>query len=328
MKKVSLSTNVDLQNYGDRIGEIVRYMNPLGIEIFSKPENYKPEYLMDLPEKSASYGNFTTISKQLAKNIGNKLRGIKRIQFHYPWQKTLLDMDGNDFAQTIKFCDIILEESGAEQLTINYHNVLKYPSPSFVENLKGSEREDVMKKQETDAKYAKWIKENLKSPCLLIVENNPAVSADEDKKTGEQILDNVDLVAEDYIERDGIDGTNLDYSHAWTVAGYFSGDKKYPNLEWCRRQYEGVPESAKSIENFVKTVAPKIKWIHLSDEPHPYTHSGMHLGEGATDFHECTRLLDKYLADEVVATIEVKNGHTQEGFKKIIEHDFPFLRKI
>ena len=138
-----------------------------------------------------------------------------------------------------------------------------------------------------------------------------------------------DLVAEDYFDRDGIDGTNLDYSHAWSVVEYFMGGEKYPNLEWCRRQYQGVPPSAASIGDFVQRVSPKVRWVHLSDEPHPYTHSGSHMGDGKIDFEECARLLNECTGDEVVvATIEVKDGHTPDGFKRIVEHDFPYLSKI
>lgn len=331
MGKISLTTNVDLQNYEKRIDDIVRYMNPLGIEIFSLPQNYANRYQLELPDRQDS-DRFALLSKELAKGIGRKFKkhGIHRVQYHYPWQKTLLDMDGHNLALTIQFGDIILEESGVDQLTINYHNVLKYPTPSMVKGFDGSYREDIHGMLETQTVLVRQIRDQFKSPCLLIVENNPAVSIDYDKKTGEGILDNVDLVAEDYIGRRGIDGTNLDYSHAWTVVEYFKGDKKYSNLEWCRRQYGGVPESAKSMENFVREVAPKVRWLHLSDEPHPYTHSSSHIGDGEIDFRECARLLDEYLTnnDIVVATIEVKDGHTPEGFKKIIEHDFPCLSKI
>ena len=92
-------------------------------------------------------------------------------------------------------------------------------------------------------------------------------------------------------------------------------------------QYDGVPESAESIGNYVEMVAPRIKWIHLSDEPHSRIHSGLHIGEGGIDFQECARLLDDSIVDDTVATIEVSDGHKDDGFKKIIEHDYPLLKK-
>lgn len=325
---ISLSTNVDLQNYEQRIDDIVKYMNPLGIEIFSLPQNYLNKWQLELPDKSEP-NNFNLLSKELAKDIGKKFKkyGIHRIQYHYPWQKSLLDMGGCDIALTIQFCDIILEESKADQLTINYHNVLKYPIPSKAESLSGKDRENILGMLKQQAIMSKYIKEQFKSNCLLIVENNPAVSIDHDIKTGEDIIDNIDLVAEDYINRKGIDGTTLDYAHAWSVVGYFNGDKKYSNLEWCRKQY-GIPKSAESLEKFVKKVSTKIKWLHLGDEPNPYVHSGSHIGDGKIDFNECAKLMYKYLTEDIVVTIEVKDGHTKEGFKRIVEYDFPYLKNL
>jgi len=327
---ISLSTNVDLQNYDSRTGVIVKHMNPFGIEIFSLPQNYTSDYELYLPDQADSRGRFNVLSKGLARDIGRRFKrhGIHRVQYHYPWQKSTLDMNGHDFALTMGFCDIILAESGAEQLTINYHNVMKYPTPSRVSELSGSFRREIHDMLETQTKLIKQIRNQSGSHCFLIVENNPAVSSDSDGKTCEGIIDNVDLVPEDYIIRKGINGTTLDYSHAWTVVKYFQGNVKSPNLEWCRRQYRGVPRSARSLEKFVQAVAPATRWLHLSDEPHPYTHSGSHIGDGKIDFQECARLLNEHLEDDdIVATIEVKDGHTPEGFKRVIEHDFPFLKR-
>lgn len=324
-----MSTNIDLQNYEKRIGVIAKKMEPLGIEIFSLPQNYESRQVLELPEKQSS-GKFALLSKELAKDIGRKFKknGIRRVQYHYPWQKTLLDMDGHDITLTLQFCNIIYEEADAEEMTINYHNVLKYPAPSRIKDMSGKVRKEILGMLEIQANMASHIATHLDSPPTLIVENNPAVSIDKDEKTGEDLLDNMDLVAEDFIDRKGVGGTNLDYSHAWTVVGYFQGEKTYPNLEWCKRQYGGIPESGKSMENFVRKVAPQVDWIHLSDEADPYKHQGLHVGDGNVDFEECAELLDRFLKKEVVATIEVADGHTVPVFKKILEHDFPVLKEI
>ena len=127
--KISLSTNVDLQNYEKRIEDIVKHMNPLGIEIFSLSQNYANISQLELPDKQES--KYPLLSKQLAKDIGKRFKkhGIHKIQYHYPVNKTILDMNGHDIGLTIQFCNIILEESCSDQLTINYHNVWKYPTP-------------------------------------------------------------------------------------------------------------------------------------------------------------------------------------------------------
>lgn len=329
MSKLSLTTNVDLQNYAKRVGDIAKTMDTSAIEFFSLPQNYLPKMQLELPEY-AEPDKFAIINRKLAEDIGRRLRkhDIRFVQFHYPWQKTLLDMDGHDLALTIQFCDVILHRSCAERLTLNYHNVRKYPTLKKVEELDGAERKRFLNMLESQTIMSQHLKEELKSDIELIVENNPAFSIDEDKKTEKGIVDNLDLVAEDYIYRDGIDGTNLDWSHAWSVVEYFKGDRKCANLEWCRRQYHGVPASARSIESFVRTVAPKIKWIHLSDELDPYSHLGLYMGDGRIDFVKCLKLLDKYLPEETPATIEVKDGHKPEGFKRIKEHDFPVLEKL
>jgi hypothetical protein len=174
------------------------------------------------------------------------------------------------------------------------------------------------------------------------VENNPAVSIDDDKKTGEKIVDVFDLVVEDYIGREGLDGMTLDYSHAWCVVDYFKRDLSKPsdtksdpiwnepswNMEWCRRQYNGVPRSAQSIENYVKKASHFIKWVHIGDEPNAFSHDGRHIGEWNINFKECMELLEEHLTKETPATIEVKDGHTDAGFKRILEHDYPVLKEL
>ena len=100
------------------------------------------------------------------------------------------------------------------------------------------------------------------------------------------------------------------------------------NTEWLRRHYVDGPRSAESMENYVRNVAPQTKWLHLTDEPHPYAHTGLHMGDGTIDFEECASLLETHLRDETVTIIEVGDGHTDDGFKKLIEHDLPILRKL
>jgi len=347
MGKISLSTNVDLQNYAMRIDAIAKAFNPLGIEIFSLPQNYAPKIMLELPETAQSYeGKFTVLNRQTAKELGKLLKknGVAKIQFHYPWQKTLLDMNGHDIALTYAFCDIIKDESGAERLTINHHNSYKYPVPSAMVGLNGKYRKELLKMLKKQTGFTSSIGKQMGTNCQLVVENNPAVSIDDDKKTGEKIVDVFDLVVEDYIGREGLDGMTLDYSHAWCVVDYFKRDRSNPsdtqflwegafnepswNMEWCRQQYGGVPRSAQSMENYVKKAAHIIKWVHIGDEPHAFTHSGGHVGEGKIDFKECAELLNSSLPMETPATIEVKDGHTDVGFKRILEHDLPLLKEL
>jgi len=337
MSKVSLSTNVDLQNYATRIGTVAKAFNPMGIEIFSLAKNYPGGYPLELPEQEKTLEGASVISKELARKVGKAFReyGIRKIQFHYPWEKEILDRHGHDIALTFNFCDIVLEESGAEQLTINHHNLVKYPTPSEAK-ISGAEfRESILDALDTRTLIVKGIKKSCGSRCKLIAENNPSCGIELDKKTGEYLVDNVDFVPEDFLDREGIEGMNLDYPHAWTVVAYFQGKafeyegpRSTENLEWCRRHYGGVPESAKSMENFIRKVAPKVEWMHISDEANPYAHKGLHVGEGNVDFKECADLLEKYLPKETPATIEVKDGHTEVGFKRILEHDWPFLKKL
>jgi len=336
MSKISLSTNVDLQNYARRVDDVATAMKPLGIEIFSLPQNYANKIQLDLPEKKTVLNGFPVLSREMAKEIGKEFRrnGIRRIQFHYPWQKTLLDMNGHDIALTYNFCDIVLEESGAEKLTINHHNSYKYPTPSMARELDSEYRWELLDMLAKQTALAKRIGKKTCTQCLLIVENNPATSVDTDKKTGEGILDVFDLVPEDYIGRPGLDGTTLDYSHAWSVVGYFKCDFSKPhekpgeNLEWCRRQYAGIPHAARSMKSFVEEVAPRVEWLHIGDEPDAFSHDGRHIGEGDINFKGCAELLEEFLTKDTPATIEVKDGHTDAGFKRILEHDYPVLKEL
>ena len=80
-----------------------------------------------------------------------------------------------------------------------------------------------------------------------------------------------------------------------------------------------MPWGAQSMKNFVTEISPLITWVHLSDEPHAYTHSGGHMGDGNIDFDECLELLEQNLGDETVATIEVKDGHKQNILGKLCD---------
>jgi len=320
---------VDLQNYSDRIPDIERYMHPTSIEIFSVPQNYKNEYILELPEKQGS-STYPLLSKELARDMGKKLKehGITKVQYHYPPKKSLLDMSARDLAITLKFCDIILRTSDVERFTVNYHNFLNYPIPRKVEELNGNDRKKIIKMLDDISVLSQHIKSGFDMPMELIVENNAGSEFRYDETANQYLAANVDLAVEDYINRKGIDGTTLDYSHAWLVVKCFEKNKKYPNLEWCKRQYGGIPESGKSIKSFVRMASPKIRWIHLSDESYDLVHSALHIGEGNIDFVECLGFLNKYLSEETPTTIEINNGHSPEGFKKIVEKDYPRLSEL
>lgn len=330
ISKISLTTNTDLQNYEKRIDEITKYMNPLGIEMYAVSQNYENSRQLELPKKRGTTTFYNLLSEELAKDIGKKLKtnGISKVQYHYPWQKNLLDMNGHDIALSIKFCDIIQQFSNAEQVTINYHNVLNYPSPERIKELDGKERRRILKMLERQAAISQFIKHDIYTSIDLILENNPVAVIVSDKKIGQDLFDVTDLVAEDYINRENIDGVTFDYSHAWGVVESFKNNKNFPNIRWCEKQYDGIPKSAKSIEDFVKKVSPKALWCHISDEPKTCIHSGLHIGDGNIDFEECMSLLNKHLREETPVTIEIMDGHTPEGFKRIIEKDFPKLSAI
>ena len=87
-------------------------------------------------------------------------------------------------------------------------------------------------------------------------------------------------------------------------------------------------KSAQSMENFVSILAPKIEWLHIGDEPDAYSHAGLHIGDGKFELVEDLALLKKYLKNDVVATIEVKDGHKPDGFSKIIKSDYPKLQEM
>ena len=72
MARVSLSVNVDLQNYQQRIDDIARLTRPDGIEIFSLPSNYPSTYYGGLQERNTQTGNIPPLNKELAKDIGNR----------------------------------------------------------------------------------------------------------------------------------------------------------------------------------------------------------------------------------------------------------------
>ena len=245
MVNISVSTNVDLGNCLERIGVIAKEMHPEGIEIFSLPGNYSNTLQLELPQTYAgpepnqpNANCVEQLNAEYAVKIGKELNknGIKKIQFHYPWQKDLLDMDGHHLAQTFNFCDLINDEAKADKFTINYHNVFKYPSPRTVNGLDGAARENMIKGLEAKAVNSQYIKKDTGSKIKLIAENNPATSWDDDKKTGQMLLDNVDIVAEDYCDRKGLDGFNLDIPHAESVVKASNANEKNSNIAWMIRR--------------------------------------------------------------------------------------------
>ncbi len=335
---LSLTTNVDLQNVlSSRIPQITNVMETDAIEIFTLPQNYfHPDiarYPSVMPEKKSQYGKFNILSKELAQNIGEEMRknSVSRIQLHYPWQKSLMDMDGQHIALTIAFCDIISNVAEADRFTINYHNVRKFSADVLSEKSQG-DRQIMHQGLAAQALEAKYIRDGMESDCLLIVENNPALSKNYDSFQKSLVFDCVDQVAEDFANRKHIDGINFDVSHAWTVIKYFTENPEigtFGTMEWLREQYQGkVPESAKSMESFVKTIALRTNWLHLSDESTAYEHLGKHIGDGSINHEESLRLLIKHLTENTPVTIETGNGHTPEGFKRVLKQDFPRLKAI
>jgi hypothetical protein len=334
MSKLSLTTNVDLQNYSKRIGEIAGKLRPNAIEVFSLPQNYPNKRLLELPESAYTTEGFPQLSRELAKDLGKKLKenSIKSLQFHYPWQNTIMDMNGHNLALTLEAVKAAVDASGVKKASVNYHNVTNYPSMLQTGSQSGETRKALHKTLEGQAVLTQMIKNNVAPGYKidLVVENNPAYSLFIDKKTGHMHVDNTDLVAEDYIDRQGIDGTTLDCSHAWSVIESFKEGDVEPNLEWCERQYGEIPPSAKSMKNYIQKVAPKLKWLHLSDESRKnnYAHCGLHVGDGDMNLQETLSILNENLTQETPVTIEMNDGHKPEGFARIIENDFPKLKQI
>jgi hypothetical protein len=357
-----LTTNVSLESYSGRTGKIAEFLKPqegsgkelYGIEIFLLPANYENKYSLELPEGRAeietielpkgSKSRMPVLSQELAKDIGRTFGkfNVRKFQVHYPWEKDAYDMGGMHIGQTFQFVDIIKDISGADQANVNMHYTTKYPIGSVISEKTGKEREEDLEMIERQAMRTADIRDQLGSSCKIILENNSSAGKLFDKKTGRWIVDNFDFVAEDYAGRRGADGNNWDYSHAWCAIGALNGDRICPTMEWCKRQYNGMPESGRSIQEYARKVAPNIEWAHLCDEASPYAHHGLHVGEvrkeggqeirGMIDFNECAEALGRVVREnpkkDIVATIEVKDGHLQQGFEKIINHDYPILKSL
>lgn len=309
MGKIHLTANIDLKNYEYRISDIVRTMKTPGIEIMSLPENF--------------YANSGSpyLSLKIAEKMAIELKNhdIAYVQFHYPVSFQLHGYFEQFFYRSLEFCSIIKNVSGA-QVTLNYHNDVVIPH-NIVKD--GEARAEQLNDLEKIAKRAALINQTYGSPCLLVVENNGVTNASNNNS-----LRYFDMVAEDYEERDGIEGNTFDISHAWRIVHCFKKGRRYKNLEWCMRQYNGVPDSAKSLENFIKRAAKGMKWIHLADEDNMNKHQARHIGEGKIDFVKCLRTLSETTDGEIIATIEVDDGHTPDGFRKILESDYPKLSEI
>jgi hypothetical protein len=315
--QVLLTTNVDMFNYKGRIGKIAEVMGNHGLEIFGLARNYPNRHQLSLADDAPQ----AVVSKNLAKDLAGELRkyGFERLQFHYPIEKSIMDMNGQDLGLTLEFCNIILEESRAKSMTITYHNVYRY---SPFSNAFSLERVLILNLLEANSRLASKIAEDYRSRCQLTVENNSAVSIGFGEQNREGVIYNTaDLVPGDYVGRWGLSGNTFDYAHAWTVV---NSDRDHKNIEWTKVGSE-IPDT---LEDFVQQVSGSMRWMHLCDEVDPLKHTGSHIGDGKIDFVECAYILSDFIPDGTIATIEVCDGHTEDGFRRILEHDYPLLKLL
>jgi hypothetical protein len=321
MAHFSITTDIDLQNYRGRLDEIAAKMHPEGIEIVSLKQNYESRLNEMLPEHS--YTEYPILNKELAMNLGREFRrhGIQRILFRYPRDQWALQSEGLKLATAFQFSQVIFEESDAQQVIVNYNNATLIPSgwSRFHE----FSRKGILENQTVHNGLE--LRDQYGPNCLLTVENNPVVSSRIDSDDGKNMLYYMDLLPEDFLGRNWIDGITLDVANAAGAIEGFQTFSEFPNLEACVVQYRHVPQSTYSFDSYAHIAAPMIKWIRISDQSDVRRNLRLHLGEGRLTIESFIRSLDSCLKNDTVISIDVRDGNTKKGLKRIFEHDYPYL---
>ena len=343
MAEFLLTTNVDLRNFRDtpRLETIRDRISPDAVELYLLPSNYPSPCgfelsgLLDVDETPV-------LGRRLAVGLGAQLMGFSYVQVHYPWQFSPDESRFGAMSQTIEFCDILKEEGEIGQVSINYHFANKSIGYSKL-SLRGlmSLRNEAGYKLDSDSRSISLIKRYLGSDCLLVGENNPGTAPDRDSRTGEILFDPFDLVPLDFRERPGLDGLTLDVAHAYNVWLNLSAslalhlrDEDMPRtLVSVAEQYImpafGSGDFGDVVGEFSSLPNAPLRWIHVSDERDPNLHEGLHIGDGKIDYAEVFRRINQTVPEDAVipVTIETKDGHTDEGFQRILENDVPRLRE-
>ncbi len=308
--------NIDLANFRTRLTELKR-INPemRSVEMFLLPANYAPG------DTLAKKGKFL-LSEESAQDLGKLLNrhNIRFFQAHYPWQWRPADALGDYFRQTVTFC--AAAAGAGVHTTINHHIATKALQGSAVFQEPGMRRR-LLAAAETEALFAKSIIRDERADVGLLLENNNVVG---EKTPDGLILNMIDTVAEDFVERTGLDGFCLDWGHAWAVTEYFRQQERADNMEAVRNIYGGAPGSCRTMTAFFRMLAPKIRWIHVNDEAHALKHLGLIPGQGRIDwaeFFDCMGMLKR----DVPATLEIAESY-KPGNVGMVKKGMEFLEGV
>lgn len=353
MAKLSYTSVVALNDYTitDRIAELFKpYQEDLqGIQVILNPRNYNEEYpqqLFDDSDKIAdklkmpkgSFANNPQLTLEMAREMGKvfERNNVRKIQLHYPWAKSIDDMNWQSLALTINFGDKLGEYSNADEVHVNYHpHGAKVFDLSYVKNLSGNHRAVSQAKLQTDNLFSKWVKESLDSEVILTAENNPPYSPEKMPLTGKIGADNFSLIPGDFY---GAEAICLDIAHADNMLNSLKlPEYQMPeNVKWLIRQYEGIPDYCTSPDNFIRAwespifseLKTPIKWLHICDEPEVLGHVGAHIGDGKVNFKPWSDAIHKYVKGDIIATIEVEDAYKPEGLERSAKNDLPKLIEI
>jgi hypothetical protein len=329
-----LTTNADLQNFNTRINAVRQHLETPCIEIYALPGNLPGVH--SKPPRCRDYSSFSKLGDGLAKAVGRSLKFNRMgvVQFHYPNNIHDDNRVGSDICDeaniesAIRFCRVMKEESGdIKWLSFNYHDLCPNRFQAVGETT-AEKRESLHQEIKRVAELIRQINERYNSPCTLLSENNGIGANGSSEALADRRLKMTDLVPEDYLGRAETHGNTFDISHAWRVIECLHRGPNYENIRWVKEQYGGIPASAESMESFIEDVAPDTGWVHLADERYATRHEGLHIGDGVIDFESCARWLKEHIGGDTYVTIELHDSHTDAGFERIVNHDFPRLKKL
>lgn len=322
-----VTTNADLQNYETRIPAIKQYFSP-AVEIAIFPENLPFKVGFDSKTCPRPHAEYSRMDGRLASDLGKVMKqsGIEIAQVHAPTGIRLGNANELLFKTLFGFCRTLRDASGLRQLSFNSHGF--WMDIDSVDGDTYAEKRVNMHKRLGDAaKLAYRINLDDRSPCNPLLAENNGIGEDNEppERCDPSMLKVTDLLPEDMMGRRFIDGVNFDFSHGWRVTECYRTGVIYPNLQWCRQDYEqrcgNLPPSATDFGTFIRTIAPSSRWVHVAGEKNVMSHKRLHLNDGgnAIDFSRYVSIFKEH-ADcdaDIGVTIETIDSPSQDGFERM-----------
>ncbi len=305
MDKIKIGIVADFQNYEDYFRRFYEKYGSNVIELHILRKDF--DKVMEFAEK------LNEVKEFIVKNE------IKDVAFHSPdgvMQSVLFDEKSIQFEEDKGVYYLMLDELKKlsnelkQEIVLVVHQGIRVPRDRF-RNMGEREidryRENILEKARKS--YEMLMKYTKGSRLVPMLENSPPFCASEPSEHF------IDLAFEELKERIGSNGFVFDFSHAAMCVEYFrqreQNKEKCAGLESVRRKFNGVPESLKLMESYIKMAGKNIRWMHISDANGIMgKNEGLAVGaEGSLiDFKNVFDVVEKEVA-KPRGVLEIVNGH-------------------